>query len=111
MFVISQSATYRFPVKFHTPKEDGTGTDENSFTAVFKRMTVPEIQELTARRDLDDVNFARAVMVGWDDVVDQSGEKVEFSKAMFETLLTKVGFASAVTRAFTASLEDAPRKN
>lgn len=111
MFVISQSATYRFPVKFHTPKEDGTGTDENSFTAVFKRLSVPQIQELTSRRDLDDVEFARAVMVGWADVVDEKGEQVHFSQSMFETLLEKVGFASAVTRAFTASLEDAPRKN
>lgn len=111
MFVISQSATYRFPVKFHTPKEDGTGTDENSFTAVFKRMSVPEIQELTSRQTLDDVTFARAVMVGWADVVDESGNPVPFSTDMFERLLTKVGFASAVTRAFTASLEDAPRKN
>lgn len=111
MFVISQSATYRYPVKFHSPKEDGTGNDENSFTAVFKRLSVPEIQELTGRRNLDDITFAKAVMVGWADVVDENGNPVPFSTHMFETLLNKLGFARAVTRAFTESLEDAPRKN
>lgn len=111
MFVISQSATYRYPVSFQSPKEDGTGFDENAFTAVFKRMSVPEIKKLTSKRDLDDVEFARAVMVGWADVVDEKGAEVKFTPALFETLLEKVGFATAVARAFTESLEAAPRKN
>lgn len=109
MFVISQSDSYRYPVTFYTPKEDGTGYQENTFTAVFRRMGVKEIQDMTAKVK-DDIDMARRVLSGWDGV-EEKGAEFKFTPANLERLLDIAGFAPAVARAYLESVSGGPEKN
>lgn len=114
MFVIFKSDTYRYPVSFTTPSEDGSGHEENSFTAVFKRLSEDELQKYAERAvkgKINDREFAKDVLVGWEGVADESGNPVPFTAPMRDRLLNIIGFGRAISRAFYASLEDAPRKN
>lgn len=111
MFVISQSPTYKYPVTVYSPKEDGTGKEKREFTGIFKRLAVSEMKELTTQKNLDDLIFARAVLVGWEGVKDDAEQDVKFSETTLASLLDQVGVATAIAVAFTESLDGAPRKN
>lgn len=115
MFVIKKSATYRYPVTFSTPSEDGNGVEENSFTAIFKRLSETELQdfaEQAVKGKINDRQFVRAVLLGWEGIKEAAdGPEVPFSKETRDKLLDIVGFGKAVARAFYASVEDASRKN
>lgn len=115
MFIIKKSETYRFPVTFSTPAEDGNGQDENTFTAIFKRLSEDELQhyaEQAVKGKVNDRKFLKEVLVGWEGITETAGgPEVPFSTGMRDKLLNIVGFAKAATRAFYKSIEDAPRKN
>lgn len=111
MFVITQTPSYKYPVVCYSPKADGTGQEKREFTGYFKRMTVSEITALTAQKDLNDVTFARAVLVGWEGVKDEAGSDVAFSQTALDGLLDQIGVATAIATAFNESLSGAPRKN
>lgn len=114
MFIIKKSETYRYPVTFSSPGEDGT-PQENTFTAIFSRITEDELQEYANKAvagKINDRKFLQNVLVGWEGITEsEGGPEVKFSPATRDKLLNIIGFGKACSRAFFQSVEDAARKN
>jgi len=113
MFKLALNPTYSWPVSVEVPT-DGGKYEEATFQAVFKRGTVTDYQELHKRMDSGEINFmdeARSVLVGWDEVVGEGGQPVEFSEVSREQLLQIPRFAEAIFWAYVRSATGAKVKN
>lgn len=113
MFVISQKATYTWPVQVEFPT-DGGKTDRQTFDAEFKRMTqtrINEIRALIEKGETTDNDLAREVLVGWEGVNDDGGNAVPFSERSRDQLLDIPLVAAAVVMAWLGSLAGVKRKN
>ena len=113
MFVISQKATYSWPVQVEFPI-DGGKTDRQTFDGEFKRMTqtrITEIRELIEKGQISDIELAREVLVGWEGVNDGNGDTVPFSERSRDQLLDIPLVAAAVVLAWLGSLTGIKRKN
>jgi hypothetical protein len=103
MFVIAKNYTYRWDVKIPVPVSTDKFEDQ-SFTAIFRRLGLSEIEAITNSADANDRALAKAVLVGWENVSDEAGEIVTFTPDHVEQLLDVTGVASAVVRAFMDSI-------
>jgi hypothetical protein len=113
MFVISQKASYTWPVTVEFPT-DGGKTDRQTFDAEFKRLTQTRINEIRAAIEANattDTELAREVLVGWEGVTDGNGEAVPFSERSRDQLLDVPLVSAAVIYAWLGSLTGAKRKN
>ena len=102
-FVLKQSASYSWPVKFDVP-EDGHYRRE-TFEVQFKNISQSRFQELI------DFDIVREVVVGWSGILNEKNEEMPFTKARFEKLLDVLGLATAIATAFIESRTGAKRKN
>lgn len=102
------SATYFWPVTVQLPL-DGEKTDDQPFTAEFKRLTRSEVTEIE-KASQTDADMVRAVLVGWRDVTDD-GQDVPFSPEALAQLLDIPQAPIAVIRAFYESLTGRIRGN
>lgn len=112
MFVIKQSDTFRWPVKFDLPV-DGGKTAPQTFDAEFKRLGQARLAELAAA--LEDAEGAekivREVLVGWAGITD-GDQPVPFSQGALGQVLDIPGVVLAVVRAYTKAMTgEAARKN
>ncbi len=115
MFIIKQSETFKSPVTVVLAGENG-GSTKNTFTAIFKRLSLEEVDALQkeVNAGLSDPEFARRVMVGWGDDVrtEAGGEPVPFSDVTFSQMLEVVGAAAAIVTAWSEGMAGgAKRKN
>jgi hypothetical protein len=113
MFVISQKATYTWPVSVDFPV-DGGKTDRQTFDAEFKRMSqtrINEIRGLIERNEITDTELASEVLTGWSGVNDGNGDAVPFSEGARNQLLDVPLVASAVVMAWLGSRTGVKRKN
>lgn len=110
MFVVKDSPTFKTAVTFYSLKEDGTGHDENKFTAIFKRLSISQVKELTSRQNLNDEEFAREVLAGWE-IMGDDGMPYPFTPENLDAQLERVGFAATITLRFTEAQRELPRKN
>lgn len=114
MFTIKQSDTYSWPVEVRFPKDNGE-VGKETFTAIFKRISqsrIDDIKKLAQTSDtMSDRDLACEVLAGWDNIIDEHGEKVPYSEGMRDELLDKPMVATAIVMAFTESLSGAKRKN
>ncbi len=121
--VISQSATYSWPVRISLPV-DGGRREQHTFDAEFKRLPQTRVNEIIqqvrdqerGRRDseellVQDTDVAREVMAGWSGVVDDDGKNVPFSESSLNQLLEIPTVASQIVEAFFKSNADARKKN
>lgn len=113
MFVISQKATYTWPVTVEFPT-DGGKTERQTFDAEFKRLTqtrINEIRSLIERSEITDSELVRDVLTGWSGVHDAHGDPVPFSEASRDQLLDIPLVGAAVVMSWLGSLTGAKRKN
>jgi hypothetical protein len=99
---ITQSETFRWPVKVSIPK-DGGGYETASFDAVFKRLPRSESEALgnkVLNGDISGLDAVRQILVGWSGVVDGDTEVV-FSETNREMLLEISGVAVSIFRVFS----------
>ncbi|UVA80467.1 phage tail assembly chaperone [Pandoraea commovens] len=106
-FIVALSPTYKFPVKFSVPDENGDA-QEHDFMAVFKRCTVDEATEYGKGTTVD---LARHVLVDWDGVYATKDAPLVFSDENVARLLSIPQAAAGVARAFWASFQEASAKN
>lgn len=112
-FVIRKSESYRWPVEYKTPTDDGK-YDRQQFTAEFKRLDQPRLDEIYATAkagEFHDVEVAAEVLVGWAGVSTASGEPFDFTDNNRDVLLALPGMRAAVLGAFFDSVKGAARKN
>lgn len=109
MFKIALTETYTAPVVVELP---GSKT-RNTFDAVFRRLSQPEIDALLERVKegaLSDAGFVREVVAGWRGVADENGE-LEFTEANLDRLLEIFPVAGCIVEGFFASIAGAKQKN
>ena len=121
-FVLKQSDSYTWPVTLVIPV-DGGRREKHTFEAEFKRLPQTRINEIVRQAKgisddsaddavmLEDQSACAELLVGWSNVVDDSGEEIPFSVKALDQLLELPTIAAQIIRAWTESLEIAKRKN
>ena len=111
-FVIDQKPTYKCKVVVKINK-DGEVSQE-IFTAHFKNISQSRFKEMIKMvedKQIDDMDVAKEVLLGWEDMVDTEGVDVPFNKSTLNQLLEVRGFATAVGFAFMESNQQIYEKN
>ena len=103
MFSIALDPTFAHPGKGALP-----GGVPVQFEAVFKRLLVPERQEL---EKLSVGEFVRAVLAGWKGITDESGAPLEFGPQAVERVLAIEGVEMLIFSAFYEAITEIRRKN
>lgn len=116
MFIIKQSGTFFWPVKFKLASAEKAGSFEtHTFDAEFKRVSADRLRELQAQvLETGDVKpVIRDVMPGWRGVVGDDKQEVQFSEHMLDELLVYPEVQAAIMEAFMEanSGDKARRKN
>lgn len=114
MFNLDISDSYWWPVKFHAPREDGSGIEVFTFQGKFRRMPVADVEALQTRiveERLADSEIAKGMLVDWREVANRDGGEVPFSQAAYERALQISGFGTGVVQAWAESLAKGPEKN
>ena len=120
---LTQSPTYKWPVKVTIPT-DGGKRETSTFTAEFRRLKQSRISEiissgqrkskgeaLDADQDLSDLELLGEIMAGWDDVKDDDGELIPFSRAALEMMSELPTVAGQIAEQWLESLQKAKAKN
>ncbi len=113
MFIISQSDSYSWPVSVDVPT-DGGKQSKQTFDGTFKRLPQSRVLDIRTQAGADqvnDVDIAREVLIGWAGITDAQGDDVPFSEGMRDRLLDVTGVASAIVRAWMESITGGKRKN
>ena len=110
MFIISQTASYSWPVTVEVPVSGGK-FEKQSFDAEFKRLPQSQIVELRDAEGTTDIAFAREVLVGWKGIHDANKQELPYSESARDMLLDIPTVATAVVMAFFASLSGSKAKN
>lgn len=121
--LVGQSDEIKWPVKVAFVDGNGKAMPK-TFIAHFPRLSQSEIDEivkrakLTEEADSDSVDdkltddeLARKVLIGWDEVIDDQGQPVEFSPAMRDKLLEIFPVRPSVVKAWFESVSGVKRKN
>lgn len=113
-FVLQQSPNYYWPVRVLIPT-DGR-REQFTFTAKFNRLKqsrIKELFELSKAEDdtISDVELLGEILGGWDDVVDDAGKPVPFTKVTLEQMAELPTVAGQIAKAYFESLAEAKRKN
>jgi hypothetical protein len=112
MFKLSQSDSYSWPVKVSLPT-DGGRFIEQTFDAVFKRLSQSKIKEMLAVEGGTDSEFCKDILIGWKGITDDNGAEIPFSEDARDKLLDVPSVANATVEAYvtSASGKGAKRKN
>lgn len=100
-------------VSFKVQEQPGVFV-EHSAMLLFKQLPEQDHVALIERikaSEIYDIDIARKTVVGWVDVVDDSGNQVEFSPDGLEQLLGIPGVASAAVRQYFELRNGGPEKN
>jgi len=111
-FVLDQSPTYKFKVDINIVS-NGKETTE-SFIALFKNVTQSRFKEMikmVEEKQIEDVDVAREVLMGWEEMENADGTDVKFNKENLDKALDVMGFATAVGFAFMESCKLRFEKN
>jgi hypothetical protein len=115
-FVLQQSPTYKWTVRILIPT-DGK-REQFTFTAVFNRLKQSRLKELKAISDdpslaaeSSDVDVLMEVMADWEDVKDDQGKPVAFSRLAVEQIAELPGVGGQIVEQFLSSFTEAKRKN
>jgi hypothetical protein len=127
-FVLTQKATYSWPVSFDMPIDGGRFRRE-TFEAVFNRLPQSRVEEIMAAEqglriayergtgDLKELlpvvrSHAAEVMAGWSGIKDvDGGEDLPFTQSALEQILEVPMMAGAILQAYGESLQKAKAKN
>jgi hypothetical protein len=114
MIKITPSATYTTPVQVELPADLGK-VEKVVFTAQFRRLSLPEIENVQQRMSdgaLNDDTLVRDVMVGWGkDVIGDDGQPLEFNDANLTALLNIFPVRPQIVRKFFETITGAKAKN
>ena len=111
-FVLDQRPFYKWKVDINVVVDGKESTE--SFIALFKNVTQSRFKEMIKMvedKQIDDIDVAKEVLLGWEDLVDAEGQEVPFNKSTLNQLLEVRGFATAVGFAFMESNEEIFVKN
>ena len=111
-FVLDQRPFYKYKVDINVVVDGKTSTE--SFIALFKNVTQSRFKEMikmVEEKQLEDVDVAKEVLMGWEEMENEDGTDVEFNKTNLNKALDVMGFATAVGFAFMESSKVRFEKN
>ena len=111
-FVLDQRPFYKWKVEVKVNKDDEVSTE--IFTAHFKNVSQSRFREMVKMiedKQIEDVDVAKEVLIGWEDLEASDGTQVPFTKSTLNQLLEVRGFATAVGYSFMQSNEEIYVKN
>ena len=112
-FVLKQADTYKWPVSHDMPVDGGKHA-RYTFEAEFKRITqtrIREIDEQIKNNTIDEIEFLKEVLLGWDGINDEDGNPIKFSQKALAQVIDVPMLATSISKAFFDSIAGAKRKN
>lgn len=106
-FKLTQKPTFTVVVKVDTPNDKG-GFDRSDFKAKFKRVTMDEMEELRPKSQRE---VMREVLAGWEDLVDEGNQAVDFNPEHVDVLLNIPPALTALAESFWGNVVKAREKN
>lgn len=112
MFVLKKDHSYAWPVTVQVPA-DGGDIREEQFTCTFQILPQARIESLMEEMRADegttlgggaDERILREVVVGWEDVKDESGDVIPFTGENLATLMALPYARIGVMRAYFESV-------
>ena len=97
----------KWPVSISSPADGGTWKDE-AYTGTFKKVGIKQIEELA---DKGDPQLIREVLEGWEDIKDEDGNDVAFTKKELDGFLNDINFIKGTVQAIIDMQKGAPEKN
>ena len=111
-FVLDQRPFYKWKVDINVVVDGKESTE--SFIGLFKNVTQSRFKEMlkmVEEKQIEDVDVAKEVLMGWEEMENSDGTDVEFNKSNLNKALDVMGFATAVGFAFMESCKVRYEKN
>lgn len=114
-FVLKQSTSYTWPIKLIIPT-DGGRKETHTFDGEFKRLSQSRINEIIKLSreieqgqvdpdEVEDLDIAKEMLIGWSGVLDDAGKEIPFSEAALAQLLEIPSIAGQIVKAFFKSIQ------
>jgi|TARA_R100000329_G_C7560937_1_gene198394 hypothetical protein len=108
-FVRKKTKVYSWPVEVKTPSENNIGEfDTTSFTGKFRRLSRTELNSFDEQSEFQAL---QKILVGWDDVNEEDGTPIQFSKAVLKEFSEDTDFVAGVLDAFRTFYSNAQAGN
>ena len=108
MALIKKKVTsIKWPVTVNSPTDGGKWKKE-SFTGIFKKVCITQIEKLA---DKGDPQLVKDVLEGWEDIKDDDGNDVAFTKKELDGFLNDINFIKGTVQAIIDMQRGAPEKN
>lgn len=108
-FVRKKTKVYPWPVEVKRPSETKVGEFETSaFTGHFTRLTRTELNTFDEQSEFDAL---KKVLVGWEDVNEEDGTPIQFSKTVLKEFAEDTDFVAGVLDAFRTFYANAQSGN
>lgn len=114
MFKIAPTDHFWWPVKVSLPAEKGGRYDTHSFKVKYSRLTqarLTEIQGMVGKGMFTDREFAREIVLDWEEVNDENGAPMPFNEQTRDRVLDIPLVQAAIINAYNDALREATRKN
>ena len=111
-FVLDQRPFYKWKVDINVVVDGKESTE--SFIALFKNVTQSRFKEMikmVEEKQLEDVDVAKEILLGWEGLEMSDGSEVPFNKSNRDKLLDVRGVATAISFAFVESCKNKNIKN
>jgi hypothetical protein len=108
-FVRKKTKVYPWPVKIERPSESKPGEfEEFSFTGQFVRLSRTELDKFD---DENEFSALQKILVGWEDIKEEDGTPIVFTKEVLKEFSEDVDFVKGVLNAFKAFYGNSQAKN
>ena len=108
-FVRKKTKVYSWPVQVKTPSETEIGEFETTeFTGKFIRLSRSELDSFESATEYEAL---KKVLVGWEDLKEEDGTPIQFSKAELKSFAEDTDFVAGVLDAFKSFYSNAQSGN
>jgi hypothetical protein len=109
MFKVIKNPTFTATVKVSAPTDGGFA--DGSFTGRFKVLSISEAEDFNLLSSEGTKDYLRAILIGWEGVVDDSGEPLSFNDAQRDELLDIPYIRVGILNTYNAAMMGAKRGN
>ena len=104
-FIRKKTKIYSWPVEVKTPSETNIGEFETSkFIGKFVRLKRSELNTFEEETEYDAL---QKILVGWEDLNEEDGSPIQFSKAELKNFSEDTDFVAGVLDAFKSFYSNA----
>ena len=98
-FVRRSTNSYPWPVEVKRPSLEKAGEYETfHFTAIFKRLSKSELNDFQNAKD--ELKALNNILLGWQDVTEEDGTEIPFTKANVKIFSEDIDFINGVFESY-----------